>query len=79
MVHATDTSPEAASVQSEIFRHMTPSERVALASQMSDEVLAVAAAGLKHRNPNLSPDDLAHALRDLLLGPELAARVRQHE
>lgn len=78
MVRARDTSPEAASVQAEIFRRMTPSQRVALAAEMSDEVLAVAAAGLKDRNPELSPEDAAHALRDLLLGPELAARVRRY-
>lgn len=77
MVRASDTSTQAASVQAEIFRRMTPSQRVALASQMSDELLAVAAAGLKHRNPDLSAEDAAHALRELLLGPELAARVQR--
>ena len=42
----SDTSPEAAAIQAEIFRRMTPAERVKMALEMSEEMrqLAVYAA-----------------------------------
>lgn len=75
MIGARDTSAAARDEQLRAFRRLSPAERVALACQMSDEARALAADGLRGRNPNLTATQLQVALRELLLGPELAHRV----
>jgi hypothetical protein len=54
---------------------MSPSERVALAFQMSEDARALAADGLRHRCPDASEVEIEVALRRLMLGEELADRV----
>jgi hypothetical protein len=44
-----DTSTEAREVQLGIFRAMTPSQRVAIAIQMSEELMAINVAGRRNR------------------------------
>jgi hypothetical protein len=51
-----DTTPEAARVQREIYRRMSPSRRLELALQMSDFVRGVVAAGVRSRHPKYSDD-----------------------
>jgi hypothetical protein len=46
---AFDTSPEARKIQLEVFRAMTPSQRVAIAIQMSEELMAINVAGRRNR------------------------------
>ena len=58
-----DTSPEAAAIQDEIFRRMTPEQRVRLAIEMSESMRNVALAGLRSRRPDLNEAEL---LRELL-------------
>lgn len=48
----SDTSPEAAAIQDEIFRRMTPEQRVRLAIEMSESMRNVALAGLRSRRPS---------------------------
>ena len=54
---------------------MSPADRVALACQMSDEMRAVAADGLRHRRPGASDAEIEIAVRRLLLGADLADRI----
>lgn len=75
MLRTLDTSPEAAEVQAAVFRRMSPSERLALASKLSEEVRQLALGGLRARHPGWDDQRLHDALLELILGPELAERV----
>jgi len=70
-----DTSAAAGEAQRAAFRRLSPSERVALAMQMSEEARELAADGLRHRRPGTSEAEIQRALRRLMLGDELADRV----
>ena len=65
---ASDTSPEAAAIQAEIFRRMTPAERVKLALEMSDSMRNVALAGLRSRHPEMREEQLKWELMRLMYG-----------
>lgn len=75
MLRARDTSTAAFERQLEAFRAMTPSERVAIAAAMSDEIRALAEAGIRDRHPTYTDAQVAKSLSQILLGPELAATV----
>jgi hypothetical protein len=64
-----DTSMAAVARQREAFRRMTPEQRVAVAAEMSDEIRGVTEAGIRHRHPAYSEDDIRAALAVILLGP----------
>ena len=65
---ASDTSPEAAAVQAEIFRRMTPAERVRVALEMSDSIRNLALAGLRSRHPEMTEEQLKWELMRLMYG-----------
>ena len=65
---ASDTSPEAAAIQAEIFRRMTPAERVKMALEMSDSMRNVALAGLRSRHPEMTEEELKWELMRLMYG-----------
>ena len=75
MIEERDTSAPAGEAQRAAFRLLSPSERVAIAFQMSEEARALAADGLRHRRPGASEAEIESALRRLMLGDELADRV----
>jgi hypothetical protein len=64
---AHDTPRESRDRQLEAFRRMTPEQRSAEAAAMSDEIRAVAEAGLRHRHPDFSDDEIRAALVAILL------------
>ena len=70
-----DTSTAAFERQLAAFRAMTPSERVAVAGAMSDEIRALAEDGIRDRHPTYTDAQVADDLAEILLGPELAAIV----
>jgi hypothetical protein len=75
VIDQRDTSRAAHEVQLAAFRRLRPSERAAIALQMSEETRELAAAGLRHRMPRASEAEIERALRRLLLGRELADLV----
>ena len=75
MLRPRDTSTAAVEQQLAAFRAMTPSERVAVAAAMSDEIRALAEDGIRDRHPTYTDAQVADELADILLGPELAAIV----
>ena len=75
MLRARDTSAAAHQRQLVAFRAMTPGERLAIAAAMSDEVRALAEAGIRDRHPAYTDAQVAKSLSQILLGPELAAKV----
>jgi len=64
----SDTSPEASTVQQEIFGRMTAAERLRLALEMSESVRNVALAGLRSRRPELDAAGLRRELMRVLYG-----------
>jgi DUF1365 family protein len=71
----TDTSTTMRARQLQVFRGMTPAQRVELAIEMSDEIRAVAEAGIRGRHPQHTDDEVRAALLAILLGRESAALV----
>lgn len=71
----TDTTTAARARQLQVFRQMTPAERVALAVEMSEEIRAVAEAGIRRRHPEHTDDEVRAALLVIVLGRESAAHV----
>jgi hypothetical protein len=55
---------------------MTPSERLALACELSDGAVSLSASGIRLRNPGISDAEVAIAVRRLLLGVDLAQRMQ---
>ncbi len=63
-----DTSPAAQERQRDVFRRMTPAQRLQAAAEMSEEVRALAEAGIRQRNPGYSETEVRAALVELLVG-----------
>jgi hypothetical protein len=74
-VQERDTSAAAGEAQRAVFRRLAPSERVALAFQMSEEARALAADGLRRRRPDASATEIEAAVRRIMLGRKLAERL----
>jgi len=55
---------------------MTPQQRLAVAAEMSDEIRAVAEAGIGRRHPDYSDAEIRAALVAILLGRGEAIRGR---
>jgi hypothetical protein len=64
-----DTDPVARAIQQDIIRRMTPEKRIRLALEMSDSVRNVALAGLRSRQPELTPQELSRELLRIMYGP----------
>jgi hypothetical protein len=74
-VFSADTSPDIENMQIEQLRQMHPWRKMALMAEMGQTVRALAMAGLCQRYPDDTPALRRRRMADLLLGPELAARV----
>ena len=70
-----DTSAQAREIQVEIYRRMTPSHRVALALELSEEARALTVSGIRARHPGWTDSRVAEACRERLLGTDLARQL----
>jgi hypothetical protein len=70
-----DTDPKAERVLLELLRREPAWRKLEMVGQMNEAVRTLALNGLRSHYPNDSPDRLHRRLADLLLGPELAAKV----
>jgi hypothetical protein len=70
-----DTHPDIRRLQIERLREMPPWRKIALMVELSETVRLLALAGLRQRYPDDTPSERRRRLADLMLGPELAARV----
>ena len=75
MTVARDTSSAARRVQIEALRRVDGPQRLQMALRMSDDSREVALAGVRHRHPDWTDDEVHTELLRLLLGGELAAAV----
>jgi hypothetical protein len=72
---SADTSPQIEQIQIDGLRQMPVWRKLALVGEMNRTVRELALAGLRQRHPQDTPAQRQRRLADLLLGPELAARV----
>ena len=75
MVLSSDTHPDIERLQIERLRQMPSWRKMELVGDMNEAVRTLALAGLRQRHPNEPPAQRRRRLADLMLGPELAARV----
>ena len=70
-----DTLPEAEAILIRLWRETPAWRKWELMEDLNRTARALALAGLRHRYPNDSPEQLRRRLADLLLGQELAAKA----
>ncbi len=70
-----DTTAEAARVQIEIFRRMSPEKRLRMAFQMTADLRRRMADGVRWRHPDYSERQVKLAVISLALGEELFRAV----
>ncbi|HTE53219.1 MAG TPA: hypothetical protein VK698_20335 [Kofleriaceae bacterium] len=70
-----DTARAAHDAQVQWYRRLTPAARVELAASMSDDVRALALAGIRARHADYTREQAALALARLLLGDETYRRA----
>jgi hypothetical protein len=66
-----DTTPEAAAVQLEVYRRMSPVQRLEIALEMGDSLRRLSAAGVRRRHPEYTEEQVRLAVIRLSLGEEL--------
>ncbi len=71
----SDTHPEIERIQIDWMRTAPAWKKVNMWGQMHQTMKQLSLAGLRHRYPNASGDELRRRLADLMLGPELAETV----
>jgi hypothetical protein len=71
----SDTRPEAEQVLIDLLRAAPAWRKLEMIDQLNRAVRILALSGLRQRHPQASSEELRRRLADLLLGPELAARV----
>ena len=72
---SSDTTADAAAVYVAAYSSLSGGERVELSMQMAEEVKQVTLAGIAHRNPDLSADELHREWLRILHGEALATLI----
>jgi len=73
-LHA-DTDTWAEEILFKFYREAPAWRKLELADDFRKSMLLLAESGLKSRNPDASPEEIRRMMADMLLGPELAAKV----
>lgn len=76
--HAGDTPADAMRAQYEALRRIPAWRRIQLASELTVLAQNIAKEGLRRRNPDCSEEQLEVLYFEMVLGPELAAKVLEH-
>lgn len=72
----SDTDRESLRVQVDLLRRATPSRRLQLAFSLSADVISLALAGIRRREPGATPTRAGLLFVETQYGPELASAVR---
>jgi predicted adenine nucleotide alpha hydrolase (AANH) superfamily ATPase len=72
---SADTSKEAAAVQREVLRKMGPQGRLRLTFQLCDQLREVTKAGIRHRHPDYTEQQVTQAYLRLICDEELFQQV----
>lgn len=70
-----DTHPEASSRQVQIFREMTPEERLRITFQLCEQHRSLIQAGIRHRHPDYNDEKTHLAFLRLIWGDDLFRKV----
>ncbi len=70
-----DTSPKAYQTQLDIFRAMTPEQRLQRGSELSELCRGLLADGVKYRHPKYDEQEIRLAVIRIELGDELFLKV----
>ena len=70
-----DTTPEAARLQLELYRGMSPGQKLALVLDLIETAESFARAGIRMRHPAADEHEVTLRLAALTFGPELVERV----
>jgi hypothetical protein len=73
-----DTSADAHRVQHEIYMRMGGTARLGVAFELSETVKQIACAGIRHRHPEYTDDQVFQAWARLKLGDALVRAVWPH-
>jgi len=72
---ADDTDPAIEQMQIDAWRRMTPDEKAAIVTHLTQTAFELTRAGIRHRHPLASPREQFLRLAVITLGEELACRV----
>ena len=75
VVTSLDTTDEASRVQRTAWAQMGPHRRVWIAAEMSDDAREIAAAGVRHRNPDWSEVRVRRQVLVQVYGADLVERA----
>lgn len=75
MVRSADTSRAAELMQIETLHRMGLSGRAALTFQLCDNLRHITKAGIRHRHPDYSEQQVTQAYLHLILEPELFEQI----
>ncbi|MCZ7571497.1 MAG: hypothetical protein M5U01_23365 [Ardenticatenaceae bacterium] len=70
-----DTRPEVETILFRLYRETPAWRKLEQVGEMNTAVRTLALSGLRRQYPDASEQEIKRRLADLLLGPELAARV----
>jgi len=75
MTVAGDTSAEARRIQLDVLRRLGGPARLEMACRMSDDARAISEAGVRHRHPDWTDEQVHRSILELLLGSDLARKT----
>jgi hypothetical protein len=70
-----DTSPEVEAIQFRFYREAPAWRKLQMVAELNHAAQELAMSGIRQRYPEATPEEHRRYLADLLLGPELAAKV----
>ena len=79
MRNPRDTTPETEQRQLQLLRDKFPAQRVALALQLSADVIQLSKRAIARAYPELTPRQVEHWFIELHYGVQLANAVRAHD
>jgi hypothetical protein len=74
--YLTDTRPEAEAVLIELLRQAPPWRKIRMMEQLNQQMQALSLAGVRARHPQADEAEVRRRLAEIVLGPALAAQVR---
>lgn len=76
--YTTDTSAEAEAIQLELFRRMSPAERITKMCNLSASLRRMAFDAIRRTHPDLDEAEVRLKLIESTYGKEIATNVRDH-
>lgn len=73
--HISDTTSEASAIYRASYSRLSGGERVERSMEMAEEAKLVTLAGIRHRNPHFTADDVHRAWLRILHGEALATLI----